>query len=194
MIHFLLLLSAALSDYMPIEVQQQTGITSLTRAQQEQLTSWLAQNMSAQKHQKTESVSLAENYHGGRVLQLTDQTIWEVAPQDVTYTALWITPFPIQIGTSSDPTYPNTLTNLTSGTTVRVRQIDTINPPDIPKEPQLPPGEQKQPETIHPQQEPIKPKHHKKTAPKQQQLPGELNETYMPPDQLPGLPAPQPGQ
>ena len=204
MILLALFLAANLGDYMPPDVQQRTGITSLTRRQQGELANWLSNNMQASETPAKKELTLAENYHGGRVLQLNDGSIWEVAPEDVNYTGLWITPFPIHVSESTNPRYPYKLTNLVSGTSVHVRRIYTVNPPDIPKEP---PVDDKRPEAQYPtpQQKPIPPakppKHKAKPKPGQQnpQGPGftETNpgSTTIEPntDQLPGLP-PGPGQ
>ena len=126
-----LILSTSLSDLIPPDVQQQTGLVNLTSRQQQELADYLVQYMQPTASDN-KSLTLAENLHGGRVLKLNDGSIWEVAPQDVNLTSLWLTPFPITIGNTADPYYPNTLTNQVSGTTVHVRRIQTENPADLP--------------------------------------------------------------
>jgi len=200
MILLALFLAANLSDYMPPDVQQKTGITSLTRQQQNELAGWLALYMGPSTTPVQKPLVLAENYHGGRVLQLSDGTIWEVAPEDVNYTGLWIMPFRVALGQSDNPIYPQTLTDLTTGTTVRVRQIYTVNPSDIPKEPPVPENEQTTP-PVQSQQTPIKKTTPDKTT-KQPTKPKSPSNTQSNPnavrvepnqDQLPGI-TPGPGQ
>ncbi len=198
MILLALFLATSLGDYMPPDVQQRTGITSLTRRQQSELASWLANYMEPSKTPVKKELTLAENYHGGRVLQLNDNTIWEVAPEDVHYTGLWITPFPILLGEGSNPRYPQTLTNLVSGTTVHVRQIYTVNPPDLPKEPPVPASEQEKKAIVPtPQQKPVKPPKNKQKPKQSSQAPRGPGFTEVNPnstttepnqDQLPGMP------
>lgn len=131
-----LVLSTTLSDLIPPDIQQQTGLVNLTSRQQQELANYLVQFMQPNPPEN-QRVTLAENLHGGRVLKLSDKSIWEVAPQDVNITSLWLTPFPVTIGHSPDPYYPSTLTNQVSGTTVHVRSIQTENPADLP--PAMPP-------------------------------------------------------
>ena len=124
------ILSTTLSELIPPDIQRQTGLVNLTSRQQQELADYLVQYMQpSDPNQQT--LTVAENLHGGRVLKLSDKSIWEVAPQDVNLTSLWLTPFPVTIGYTTDPYYPNTLTNQVSGTTVRVRRIQTENPAEL---------------------------------------------------------------
>lgn len=66
---------------------------------------------------------LEENLHGGRFLKLNNGTIWEVAPQDLQITEIWIFPFPLNLEKSNNPTYPYYLVNLRSKTKVLVRPL-----------------------------------------------------------------------
>ena len=85
-----------------------------------------------------EPLTINENLHGGRVLRLNDNSIWEVAPEDINYTQLWVTPFQVKVKYVGHGEYPYTLTNEVSQTTVKVRHIETMNPSNLPKEPTSP--------------------------------------------------------
>jgi hypothetical protein len=49
---------------------------------------------------------LSLNINDGAILQLSDGTTYEIAPNDRLYSAYWITPFPLSVGASGDPDYP----------------------------------------------------------------------------------------
>ncbi len=136
-----------------------------------------------------EPLTINENLHGGRVLRLNDNSMWEVAPKDVNYTQLWVTPFEVRVTHTGNSDYPYTLTNETSNTSVRVRHVETMNPSDLPKEPPPPPP------SVEPQQpiEPFPPVQEKSPKMKKQPPPSEqphLNESVpgdvQDPGQLPG--------
>ncbi|MCB1117649.1 MAG: hypothetical protein KDK50_03595 [Chlamydiia bacterium] len=97
-----------------------------------------------------EPLAITENLHGGRVLRLSDNSIWEVAPEDINYTQLWVTPFRVKIDYTGNVDYPYTLTNETSQTSVRVRHVDTMSPEDLPQEPPMPPGSVQEQKPITP--------------------------------------------
>ncbi|CCB89652.1 MAG: hypothetical protein KDK61_02380 [Simkania sp.] len=68
-------------------------------------------------------LTLDENRYNGKILKLSDGTLWLVAPQDVQTTQIWIFPFPLKIEKSDHPAYPYYLVNLRSGTKVLVRPM-----------------------------------------------------------------------
>jgi hypothetical protein len=68
-------------------------------------------------------LTLDENRYNGKILKLSDGTLWLVAPQDVQTTQIWIFPFPLKIEKSDNHAYPYYLVNLRSGTKVLVRPV-----------------------------------------------------------------------
>ena len=66
---------------------------------------------------------IEENLHGGKILKLSNGTIWEVAPQDVKITEIWIFPFPLELKKSTNSAYPYYLINKNSKTKVLVRPL-----------------------------------------------------------------------
>ena len=124
-----------LDDVMSKEEQQRTGIANLSKNQKLALEAWLNKNFV--KKEKTEAsqteLSLSINIDNGQKLQLSDNSIWEIAPTDVRTSAVWITPFPVKITPSGNPDYPCLIVNLNSGDSVKARLLSpstqTPSPP-----------------------------------------------------------------
>lgn len=68
-------------------------------------------------------LTLSENLHNGKILKLSNGTVWEVAPQDTNITEIWIFPFPLEVQKSTNKTYPYYIVNKRSKTKVLVRPL-----------------------------------------------------------------------
>ncbi|MBS0654034.1 MAG: hypothetical protein JSR39_10985 [Verrucomicrobia bacterium] len=115
-----------LDEVMSKEVQKQTGIANLTPVQKAALEDWLNATFeikSSKIEKQAPEVMLSINIDGGRKLQLSDGTMWEVDPNDVVQSSVWITPFPMRIVPSDSTDYPFLLVNKTSGVSVKARKI-----------------------------------------------------------------------
>ncbi|MEN9343612.1 MAG: hypothetical protein RLZZ453_399 [Chlamydiota bacterium] len=114
-----------LDDVMPKEIQIKTGVYNLNTAQKEALESWLNQTfvLKTTPSQTTHPLSVLINIDNGQRLQLSDNSIWQIAPSDVKTAALWITPVPITIKNSSDPNYPYLLVNTLSNHSVKAKKL-----------------------------------------------------------------------
>jgi hypothetical protein len=116
-----------LDEVMSRDEQQKTGVAKMSRTQKTALEAWLNKNfaLKAQTEEHVSNLSLSINIDGGKKLELSDNSIWEIAPDDVQKSVVWITPFPVQISPSGDPDYPCLIINTNSGASVRARQINT---------------------------------------------------------------------
>jgi hypothetical protein len=113
-----------LGSNMTDQEKQETGYNSLTKQQQRAWNLWISQNLTPLKGTtQAENLSLSVNSQGGRVLILSDGSKWEVDPDDVHISSIWLTPFPLEIAPSHSEKYPNILINLTSKEQVHVKQI-----------------------------------------------------------------------
>jgi hypothetical protein len=114
-----------LDDVMTKEEQKKTGVKKLTYAQKVALESWLNKNftLKTKTEETTPELTLSINIEDGRKLELSDSSIWEVAPNDISTAAIWLTPFPIKIAPSNDPEYPYLLINAYSGASVKARKV-----------------------------------------------------------------------
>jgi hypothetical protein len=104
---------------MTPEEQQKTGISTLTMQQKAALSQWIDDHFVAKQQKK---LYLAFNRNNGKTLQLSDGSVYDVAPEDQDTTALWITPFPIRLEPSGDPNYPIKLVNANTGEGVRAKR------------------------------------------------------------------------
>lgn len=121
----------SLDKEMPIDVQKRTGVWCLTPQQKKALEQWLDQNVTLNPKRTSlnaaRTLYLSLNIDGGKKLQLSDGRIFEVAPEDVQYTSLWITPFALLLKPSRDPDYPIMIVDRDSGTSVRAKEIPAID-------------------------------------------------------------------
>lgn len=114
-----------LDTVMSTEEQQRTGVANLSRNQKLALEAWLNKNF-VEKEKTAASqteLSLSININNGQKLQLSDNSLWEIAPTDVQTSSVWITPFPVKITPSGNPDYPCLIIDLNSGDSVKARLI-----------------------------------------------------------------------
>ncbi|MDE3055355.1 MAG: hypothetical protein KGI80_01475 [Verrucomicrobiota bacterium] len=141
MISFLVSFSlfANLETLMTPEEQLATGIYKLNARQKEALETWVSTHYAAQVVEESsppqitsasegtqEMPHLSENLLDSRFLKLSDNTLWNVRPEDVPIAQGWITPAEIKITPSDDPTYPSRLTNMISGSSILARQVQQL--------------------------------------------------------------------
>ncbi|MBI3236840.1 MAG: hypothetical protein HYZ48_03970 [Chlamydiales bacterium] len=129
-----------LEDVMSKDVQRRTGVIGLNSKQKRALETWLNEKFelkTPQREEQNTGLFLSINIDGGKKLQLSDGTFWEIAPSDVATSSIWITPFPVRISNSTDPNYPFVLTNTISGVAVRARQA-SATPAVQPEQPPSP--------------------------------------------------------
>jgi hypothetical protein len=117
-----------LEDVMTKEDRQKTGVDHLSLSQKVALEAWLNKNfiLKTQEQPKEAQLSLSINIDNGQKLQLSDNSIWEIAPNDIPTSAVWITPFPVKITPSNDQQYPWLIVNVNSGVSVKARKISAI--------------------------------------------------------------------
>lgn len=125
-----------LDDVMTKEDQKATGVSSLTFKQRMQLEKWINDHcvMKNSKQpsppepspqaQPQKDLSVALNIQGGKKIQLSDQSLWEIAPNDVPNASFWVLPIPIKLAPSNDANYPTLLINQNSGISVRARKVE----------------------------------------------------------------------
>jgi hypothetical protein len=114
-----------LDEVMSRDEQKKTGVANLSRTQKIALEAWLNQKFVLKtKEEATQpELSLSINIDHGQKLELSDNSLWEIAPSDVQTSAVWIIPFPVKIASSGDPEYPCLIINLNSGASVKARPV-----------------------------------------------------------------------
>jgi len=116
-----------LDDVMSNEEQHRTGVYNLTHNQRAELEAWLNQNFDLRPKPSAREIpkelTLAENINDGHQLKLSDGSLYEIAPADVSRAAGWITPFPIQVVPSGDMNYPFKIINKNTGSSLKAKLI-----------------------------------------------------------------------
>ena len=138
-----LLAAEALDFDMTAEEKKKTGLNKLNDKEKASLQNWI-DNHYAKRSQPIEKGTvergtLQENLKNGRYIRLSDHSIWNIHPADISITQGWITPVDIIVGQSSDSNYPYKLTNSVTGSSVRAKKVESIpgaSPPAPPSQPQ----------------------------------------------------------
>lgn len=136
-----------LSEVMSREEQKKTGVYNLTANQKAALQDWLNENFILKSNLQTNAeeekkpLYLSQNLDNGKILRLSDDSEYLVAPEDIINSSFWITPFPLRIEPSDDPEYPLRIVNINNGQYVKVRQTKpprniSSPPPAAPSPPQ----------------------------------------------------------
>lgn len=112
-----------LSDVMSTDEQQKTGVAQLTGVQKQELEKWMNDKFILKTATSTASLTLQQNLQNGAQLELSDGSIYEIAPSDRSKTTFWLTPINMTVTPSNDPMYPVLLTNTLSGVSVRAKQV-----------------------------------------------------------------------
>ncbi len=114
-----------LDQVMSRDEQKRIGIDRLTMKQKIELENWLNKTFILKVQDKAHPaiLSMSININNGEKIQLSDNSVWEIAPSDVPTAAIWITPFPVKITPSDDPDYPCLLVNTNSGVSVKAKEI-----------------------------------------------------------------------
>ncbi len=113
----------SLNDVMSQDEQRKTGVSQLTSAQKQELEQWMNNTFVLKMVSSTAPLTLQENIQGGAQLQLSDGSVYEIAPTDQAKATFWLTPITMTVSQSNDPMYPVLLTNTLSGVSVRAKQV-----------------------------------------------------------------------
>ncbi len=121
------------TEMAPVD-KKNTGIYKLTDKEKAALQQWI--NARYDKKQEGEAKparptlgerpTLSENLMGSQYLRLSDQTLWNVRPEDVPIAQGWITPAEILISRSPSPFFPYKLTNQITGSSIYARKVNHL--------------------------------------------------------------------
>jgi hypothetical protein len=129
-----LLAATNLDQQMTLQEKQQTGVVNLTLKQKQALALWIdarytpiteSQAPSPQPNTPApiSTLTLNVNVQNGQQLILSDGTRWQVHPQDVKTSSIWLTPIPITVKKGTDPNYPYVITNQSTNQSIRAKPI-----------------------------------------------------------------------
>lgn len=139
-----LLAATNLDQQMTLQEKQQTGVVNLTLKQKQTLAAWIDNHYTptsdmqpthpsqqpgphapAQEH----ALTLSVNSQNGQQLLLSDGSRWQIHPQDVKTSSIWLTPITVGIKRGTDPNYPYIITNISTNQSVRAKQISPAPTP-----------------------------------------------------------------
>ena len=93
--------------------------------------------------QKEPEPTIVENSQGGKVLILSNGISYQIKPEDVNITSIWVLPCHIKIEyVKQDAPFPYRLTNTTTGTTVSAQKKPPEKPSSQPTPHTKPPSTQ----------------------------------------------------
>ncbi|MES2200550.1 MAG: hypothetical protein V4489_10355 [Chlamydiota bacterium] len=88
----------------------------------------------AEKHARDLPVGallhLEINMNGGERLFLNDNSVWDVNPEDLEISRLWLSPFPMKITLGGSDLYPYLIINVRSQEKIKVKPSDYLNEQD----------------------------------------------------------------
>jgi len=120
-----------IEDVMTREEQRETGFDTLSQHQKIQLEAWVNRTFVLKNTpaEKESQLYLSINIENGQKLQLSDNSVWEISPDDVSQAAIWVTSFPVKIVPSNNPKYPSLIVNTNSGASVKARKLPASTQP-----------------------------------------------------------------
>ena len=71
---------------------------------------------------KNNVISVSMVLHNGQFLELTDNSIWQINPQDVPTAKGWILPSEIVVSENANKNYPYTLTNSLTNDSIKAKK------------------------------------------------------------------------
>lgn len=116
-----------LDDVMTRDEQKKTGVYNLTLQQKVALEAWINKTFVLKQPETTsqKQLSLSINIDNGQKLLLSDNSMWEVSPNDIPTSSVWLSPSPVKIVPSNDPDYPFLIVDINSGISVKARKVPT---------------------------------------------------------------------
>jgi hypothetical protein len=102
-----------LNEVMSTDMQQKTGVATLSDVQKKQLETWINDKfvLKPVAAAAASPVYLEQNLQSGSQLVFNDGSVYEIAPTDRSKAIFWLTPIAITIEPSGDPDYPSKITN-----------------------------------------------------------------------------------
>ena len=128
----LLLAIEPLDLEMNVQDKKRTGIFKLSEKEKTALQGWIDNHYAKREEPlaapapKTPKPTLSENLNSGSYIRLSDDSLWNIRPEDTPITQGWISAVEIVITPSGDPKYPFKLTNSLTGSSVLARKATQV--------------------------------------------------------------------
>lgn len=129
-----------LDNEMNLQERKKTGVYKLSAKEKTALYAWIEAGYVKRETPlavaEADQSVLEENLRSGSYIRLSNNTLWNIHPDDVPVTQGWITPVDITVSPNDDPQYPFKLTNTLSGSSVRAKKVTSL--PPVPPSPAAP--------------------------------------------------------
>ena len=115
----------SINDIMTIEDQNKTGVIRLNQKQRMELAKWLMKHGyydDEKPYEVLHGTKISLNIYDGKILQLSDNSVWEIAPEDRIISAAWLSAIPVKVTATTHPNYPYLLTNLLNNASVKAKK------------------------------------------------------------------------
>ncbi len=129
MLAMIIAAAIAFDAQMTDEEKEKTGIARLSFEERIALQDWIEERSSKKivaQGKKTGPV-LQEVLKNGRYVRLSDNSLWEIDPNDTPITQSWITAVEVKVNLNTNSEYPYNLTNTLTGSIVKARKAQSIH-------------------------------------------------------------------
>lgn len=127
MIPILIAAAFAFDSKMTDDQLKETGLTKLTIQERLNLREWIEEQYAKKVvAQNKSNPRVQEVLNRGKFVRLSDNSLWEIDPEDTPITQSWVTPSDIKVGETRDKDYPFSLTNNLTGSTVKARKAQKV--------------------------------------------------------------------
>jgi|GEM_PF-2678699 len=122
-----------INTHMTPTDQQNTGIEKLSPEEQKALQQWIndhhTPNSPTEQHKENTadlSAVLSQNIANGKYIELVNDSVWKIHPDDTSTAASWISPIMINVSPNADSSWPYLLTNSVTSSKVRAQKISQL--------------------------------------------------------------------
>lgn len=115
----------SINDIMSLEDQKTTGVIRLTQEQKKALAEWFVKHGYYEMQAKVNYnhvLTISINIGGGQKIVLSDNSVWEVAPEDQELASGWLGSNPVEISPSENKDFPFLMTNVRNRNAIKVRK------------------------------------------------------------------------
>lgn len=135
---YIFILLAFISSLFPLELldhsmdssdRKKTGVYKLSDKEKAILQKWIDTHYVKREEPllqegTTKHALLEENLQNGKFIKLSDQTLWEIFPEDTSLAQGWITPVEIITTKTNQGEHPYQLFNSLTGSSLRAKKTD----------------------------------------------------------------------
>lgn len=118
-------LTPSINDIMSLEDQKTTGVIRLTQEQKKALAEWFVKHgyfANQANVNYNQSLTVSINIADGKKIVLSDNSVWDVAPEDQQMASSWLGAQPVAISSSDNTLYPFLMTNMRTNTSIKVKK------------------------------------------------------------------------